>query len=232
MLDQLKIDGLFSLDDFDASLKSRHISAPDKKSIRETVPHSNAIYDFSDINGEVYWSERELEYVFEIIAESPEELERKKTAFSNWVMFVPANGYIYDPYDPDWYYTGAFESIDYDDDESMEKTTVTVVFCVEPYKKAKEPIFSEKADESLVFYLEANSTVEETFSNPSSHPVRVLIFTDVPLTVTLNGKGFSIPIGFTESDSIRARIGKNTIKFANNSANRAEIGWAIIPEVL
>jgi hypothetical protein len=76
-------------------------------------------------------------YIFEIIADSPEELEVKKSAFSGWVMNVMDEN-IYDPYDPDYHYVGTFEDIEFEDDDSVEKTTATVTFMVYPYKIANE----------------------------------------------------------------------------------------------
>lgn len=136
MLDQLKIENVSSLD-FGASLAQRAIKAPAKKIIKETVPFSNVIYDFSAINGELYWEERELEYVFEIIADSPEELEEKKTAFSAWVMNV-MNEHIYDPYEPNYHYIGTYSDMEYADEDCVEKTTATVKFFAYPYKVKNE----------------------------------------------------------------------------------------------
>lgn len=55
MLDQLIIGDKSSFDDFDASVSERNISPPKKKEIKETVPFSNVTYDFSKINGELFW---------------------------------------------------------------------------------------------------------------------------------------------------------------------------------
>ena len=74
MIDQLIIGDKASCDDYGASVASRKIVPPKKKEIKETVPFSNVTYDFSAINGEQYWEERELEYTLEIIAPTPEEL--------------------------------------------------------------------------------------------------------------------------------------------------------------
>jgi predicted Ser/Thr protein kinase len=82
MLDQLIIGDKGSCDDFEASVKERVIHPPKKKSIKKTIPFSNVTHDFSAINGEVYWEERTLEYIFEIIANSAEELEEKKQAMT------------------------------------------------------------------------------------------------------------------------------------------------------
>lgn len=135
MIDQLIIGDKASYDDFGASLAKRKIGQPKKKSIKETVPFSNKTYDFSAINGEVYWEERELEYVFEMLAETPEELEDAKTAFSNWIMNVMEED-IRDPFIFGYHFIGTFDDISFDDDEGLDKTTVTVKFTAYPYKVA------------------------------------------------------------------------------------------------
>ena len=88
MLDQLIIADTGSYDKFGASIKEREIHAPKKKTIKDTVPFSNATYDFTAINGEIYWQERTMKYIFEIVENTPEELEERKMKFSNWVMNV------------------------------------------------------------------------------------------------------------------------------------------------
>ena len=88
MLDQLRIGDKYSYDDFFASVAERKIKKPKKKKIKDTVPYSNKTYDFSAINGEVYWEERELEYILELDADTPEELEERKIALSSWLMNV------------------------------------------------------------------------------------------------------------------------------------------------
>lgn len=161
MFDQLKIGDVYSHDTYGASVAERAISAPKKKVIKETVPFSNKTYDFSAINGELYWEERELRYVFEIIADSPEELEVKKSAFSGWVMNV-MNENIYDPYDPDYHYVGTFEDIEFEDDDSVEKTTATVTFMVYPFKIANEA-------KIVTLTVSAQSEKSVTITNKSAH---------------------------------------------------------------
>lgn len=143
MIDQLIIGEKASFDDFGASLATRNIGMPTKKSIKETVPFSNVTYDFSKINGELYWEERELEYVFEIIASTPERLEELKTAFASWVMNVHQEE-IHDPFIPLHHFVGTFDDIDFEDEESLDKTTVTVTFTAYPYKVANQPTVFEE----------------------------------------------------------------------------------------
>lgn len=164
MNDQLIIGDKASFDDFEASLATRNIGMPKKKSIKETVPFSNVTYDFSRINGELYWEDRPLEYVFEILASTPEELEELKTAFSSWVMNVFEEE-IHDPFIPDYHFIGTYEDIDFEDEETLDKTTVTVKFTAYPYKVANLP---------TVFELESDGlgSKEWDIENKSSHRVK------------------------------------------------------------
>ena len=136
MLDQLRIGDKYSYDDFLASVAERKIGKPKKKAIKETVPYSNKTYDFSKINGEIYWEERELEYILELDAETPEELEELKISLSDWLMNVMEED-LFDPFIEGYHFKATFEDIDFDDSE-VEKTTVTVKFSAYPYMLSNE----------------------------------------------------------------------------------------------
>jgi len=211
MVDQLMIGTKASFDDFDASLKERIIQAPSKKSIRETVPFSNVTYDFSAINGEIYWTERVLEYVFEIIANSPEEMERKKALFSGWVMNV-MNENIYDPFEPGWHYVGTFDKIDYEDDECMEKTTITVLFVAYPYKIANE----ETVYNILV---PGRSEVTEIITNDSCHRLTPTFITEVPLNISFGNVAYALHAGETTDDSCKFEIGETALNVLSAQAD-------------
>lgn len=138
MFDQLIIGNVASDDVFGATVKSRVIKDPKKKKITKTVPFSNATYDFTKINGEIYWEQRELEYELEMIASSYEQLEEKKIAFSNFVMNL-IDAEIHDPFIPDYHFIGTYESKEFNDDESGLKTTIKLKFLAYPYKVANNP---------------------------------------------------------------------------------------------
>lgn len=171
MIDQLIIGDKASYDDFLASMASRNIGNPKKKSITATVPYSNVTYDFSKINGELYWEQRELEYVFEIIASTPEKLEELKTAFATWVMNVQ-NEEIHDPFIPEYHFVGTFEDIDFADEETLDKTTVTVKFKAYPYKIANLPTVIEGS-------VSGSVEVSVALGNRSSHRVLATLRIDV-----------------------------------------------------
>lgn len=223
MIDQLIIGQKASFDDFGASVATRKIFAPPKKEIKETVPFSNVTYDFSAINGEVFWGERELQYSCEIIASTPEDLERKKTAFSAWVMNVVSE-YLIDPFDPDYHYVATYKEIDYADEESVEKTTATVKFTAYPYKIANRPKVYD-------FKIPANSEITATVLNDSSHKIAPTITTDAGITLRLDGVSYSVPAGETKDDAFKIGAGVNTLTIINNAATECLLTVMFYEEV-
>lgn len=207
MLDQLIIGEKASFDDFGASLAQITVKAPKKKTIKETVPFANVTYDFSAIDGELYWEERDIECIFEIIAPTPEDLERKKTAFSSWVMNVMQENII-SPFDPDYHYIGTYDDMDYKDEESVEKTTATVKFTAYPYKIANVP-----KEYNFVISAATNETV--IIVNDSSHRLTPTIITNAEIIIKLDNASYSIPAGEITDSIFKFETGVNTLTIQN-----------------
>lgn len=187
MIDQLTIGDKSSFDDFAASVAQRKIRMPKKKSIKETVPFSNLTYDFSAINGETYWEERELEYIFEITADNPEKLEELKSKFAAWVMGVQAEE-LHDPHIPDYHFLATYSDMEPEDDEGLDKTTLTVKFTAYPYMIANYPKVYD-------IPLPSSEELKLHVFNESEHPVPLTIANDTNivfqvLNVSPVGPGF------------------------------------------
>lgn len=210
MLDQLIINGVGSYDEYTASLAFRNIKPPAKKEIKETVPFSNQAYDFSGINGEVYWEERDVEFVLEMTAQDPAGLEYKKTRLANWLMNVQT-ARIFDPHDLDHYFLGTYADMTFEDDESVEYTVCTVVFKAYPYKIAVKP---------TTYVVEVPGNTEQTVlvRNESGHPVVPQVKTDVAVTVTLNGLSCVYPAGLSKTSGFKLPPGMLELKVANQQA--------------
>lgn len=202
MIDQLIIGNKASYDDFEASVKERKDNKPKKKSIKETVPFSNVTYDFTAINGEIYWEERTLEYVLEITADTPEELEEKKQLFVSWIMNVMGEE-LFDPFVLNYHFIATFDDIDIDDSE-IEKATITATFTAYPYMIAN----TKKA---CCFSLDANAEITETIANNSSHRITPTFVADVPFTVSIDGSSYAIPAGETTDETFMLVAGANTV---------------------
>ena len=223
MFDQLKICNKASFYDFGASLASREIKPPKKKSIKETVPFSNITYDFSAINGELYWDERTLKYVFEIIADNPESLERKKIEFSKWVMNI-MNENIYDPYEPDYHYVGTFDDLEYSDEDCVEKTTATVTFSAYPYKIANKAT-------NRIFVVPAASEKVIAIFNDSAHRITPTITTESAIVVSGSGDGYAIPAGSYVVSALALNTGANTFTIQNPAEAECKVVFSFYEEV-
>lgn len=146
MIKQLVINGLKSYDDFGMLIATRKISQPKKKAIKETIPFSNKVYDFSNINGEVYWEERTLEYTFDIAEFTTEEMEETKTKVLDWIMNVH-DADIYDPYIGDYHFHGSFDGDSWEED--FGGGTLGFAFTVYPYKISNFDNVISKASKNL-----------------------------------------------------------------------------------
>ena len=216
MLDQITIGTVASYDEYEASMKERKISEPKKKSIKETVPFSNVTYDFSAINGEVYWEERELDYVFEITANTPEELEEKRQKFMAWVMNVQ-NEKLYDPFIEDYHFLATFDSVDVDDSE-IEKATINVTFTAYPYKIKNE---ATEYTVSLAATIENPTTVY----NGSSHRITPTFESDVAFTIQQGDTVYSVPAGETVDDSFKLAAGANALILKADASGTVKISF-------
>lgn len=207
MIDQIIINGVASFDDFQANLKERNIEAPAKKSIKETVPFSNVVYDFSKINGECYWEERALEYTLEIIRDTPEELEIAKSQLMAWLMNI-SNADIFDTILTGFHYKGTFDEIKFNDE--VEKSTVTVKFSAYPYAIANEATVYN-------FDIEASAEISKTINNRSAHRISPTVSTTVPITITIGDESYAIAAGETTSDYFKLPAGSTALIIKNTS---------------
>ena len=214
MIDQLTIGDVKSYDDFGASVRERSKKAPKKKSIKDTVPFSNTTYDFTAINGEIYWEERELEYICEITASSPEELEEKKMPFIKWIMNIQEEE-IHDPFIKNYHFTGTFSDIEEDDGE-FEKSTIKVVFTAYPYMIANEP-------KEYTLSMIANGSKSVTVSNESAHKITPTVISDVSVTIKTTSSTYSIPAGTTTSSSFQLEQGETELVLETTEAGNVTL---------
>ena len=216
MIDQLIIENTASHDDFEASVKEREIKDGSKKEIKESVPFSNVTYDFSAINGEVYWEEKELKYVFEITANTPEELAEKKIAFKSWVMNVIEEK-LYDPFIRDYHFIATFKGIDVDDSE-IEKATITVIFTAYPY-------MISNLKRVYTVPLEASKEITVIVCNDSSHRITPTFNSDIAFTVGLGNSSYGIPAGETTDGSFKLAVGVNTLTLQATGSGTVTISF-------
>lgn len=201
---ELIINGKKSFENFGAYISERKISLPKKKSITESPPFSNLTYDFSGINGEIYWENRELEYSFDIAEFTTDEMEVEKTKLTDWLLNVH-DADIYDPYIGDYHYHGSFDSISWEED--FGAGTLTATFSVYPYKIANEAKVVTVETASGKKYTD----YELTFENNSSHRIMPVIESTGEYNIVFGGLSYSVGVG-TYEDTFYLFPGNNTLK--------------------
>lgn len=209
MIDQLIIGNKASYDDFEASVKERKITDGKKKEIKDSVPFSNVTHDFSAINGEIYWEEGQLEYVFEIIADSAEELEDKKRLFCAWIMNV-MEAALYDPFIRGYHFIATYDDMDVDDSE-VEKSTITAKFTAYPYMIS---------DVKRVYaYMITTAETNIKINSNSSHRITPTFKTDVECIIVKGSSSYGIPVGEITDDKFLLVPGENnlTVKATSGS---------------
>lgn len=134
----IRINDLHSFHDFGLYLNYRNVGLPEKKSLRETVPYMNGYYDFSALNGAPAWNERRIDYAFDVIEDSPQELEREITRILDWLCNVH-DADIFDDTLTRFHWHGSYDSCDVNYDDSGEQAEIKVSFVVHPFKIADDP---------------------------------------------------------------------------------------------
>lgn len=207
---EIRANGKGSYTNFGLAIKSRTISLPSKKIIKEEVPFRNGAYDFSNINGELYWEERELEYTFDIAEFTAEEMEKIKDNVVDWLFNIHDTD-IEDDYTPNYYYHGSYDSNSWSEDFGQGE--LKVVFVVYPYKYAKTLTTTS---------ISATTTAQTiTINNDSSHKIIPTVTTNGSVEITIGANTYSLSSGTYTSSSFILSKGENiwSIKTTTDTAN-------------
>lgn len=213
MIRQLKVNGLWSYRDFDLCISKKTVSLPKKKSIKETVPFSNKIYDFSKIDGEIYFEEREVSITFDIIDFNPIDFEKQKSKIVNWLMNIHDSD-IYLDYYPGFHFHGSYDDNSWSED--FDNGELTVKFKVYPYLVSND---------YKIFDIETEANIERTFEivNNSSHPIAPVIITDSSIKIEYNNYIYELQEGTYQDketqndDDFKFESGINKIKILSDS---------------
>lgn len=189
------VNNSHSFYDMGFTLAERMLSAPVKKSARVSIPFSSKSYDFSDVYGKLFFEDRQLTYVFDLIALTPVDLELEVTKLTEFVSFVQEND-IYDDDTPYYHFTGSFSSLEIERDESGLGATATVVFNVYPFKVSNDE-------------CEARLEVGENIVTNNGYTARITVVPDSTMTIVIGSLKQTFN-GETQAD-IALERGENTI---------------------
>lgn len=197
---EIKIGNKSSYKDFGLMIAERYIGIPSKKIIKQEIPYMNGAYDFSNLNGELTFEEREIIYTFDFVNLSIEKLQQEKSNFLNWVMNVHDED-IYDPYIKNYHFHGSYDSSKWEED--FESATLKVTFKVYPY------LISNNSKKITLTSLGVKNV---EVSNNSSHRVIPKITSDSDFSIKINNTTYSINVGTYKDSKIYFESGKNKVE--------------------
>ncbi len=220
----IKFDGRHSYDDFGLTVAERNIGNPKKIKIKERVPFSNMIYDFSGIYGGQEYEERPLTYVFNVKDYKKIPLTMKKIQALNWLMNPNEKIQLFDDYIPGYYFLAEVEEAP-DFDELRFHGRLTVQFTVYPFKIGELEegndiwdTFNFLLDYAQITQFEINGSKEIALYNPGVSAVNPVISATAPMTIQIGTKTFNIPAGESRSCDFMLPNLENKITIIGNGS--------------
>lgn len=177
----ITINGMHTFIDYGLTISSRKIDLPAKTSIRKKIPFMNGFYDFSKIGGGICWGERQIQYTFDIVGETVQEMDDKRTAVVNWLCNLHDVD-IYDDTIPDYHFHGSYDTNSQTED--AEKSELTVTFICYPFMIENNP---------TEVYVSGDFTL-----NNKGQSVVPIISTTQETLITINGMTQRVPAGETK----------------------------------
>lgn len=135
--DGFSVRGRHLCDDFGLCIADRSLSVPSQKRATVSIPFSHGEIDFSAINGEVYYQNRELAYAIDLIADTPGELDARVSEVASWLAPV-CNDDIAEDDLPGYHWRASASAIGVSRDESGTAATVEAKFSAYPFAIADE----------------------------------------------------------------------------------------------
>ncbi len=169
-----------SFEDFGLTIKSKKIGNPKKNKIKEEVPFMNGSYDFSLLYGEQTYSERQLEYTFNLNEKNKIAMNIKKIQVLEWLNDGGKEP-LYDDAIPGFYFLAEVEDDDFSEDGNVGELTVT--FSAYPYKIASKNEGNDIWDE---FNFELDCSQDTKFKVDGEKNIEIYNIGSSIITPTIN----------------------------------------------
>lgn len=198
------------------------VGRPAKEKVKRKVAFSNAEYDFSELYGSQVYSNRQLQYSFNLIGYSKEEMSFMAVDIINWLMNSSGKQRLYDDAFPGYYFLAEVED-EASFEENFSDGILTVTFEAYPFMVSELKEGHDIWDEFnfILDYAQktdftVNGSIEIELFNSSATVLRPVITTDAPMTIENGLKTFSVNSGVTQSYDFMLEMGKNQLTITGN----------------
>lgn len=203
MTDGIRTGDVHSYGTHGLYIRTRNISLPEKKSIRQTIPFMNGYYDFSALNGAPAWNERQIEYAFDATEDTPAALDEKVSEVMDWLGNIHDED-IFDDTVLGFHFHGSYESSSIKWDENGLKAEISVTFVCHPFKIANfDTILSLSTGEHAV-YNSGMAVIPSAYSASAA-------------AIQIGSYATSIPAGENVQLTVTLERGKNNVRVSGDN---------------
>ncbi|GKQ42908.1 hypothetical protein RD055328_08310 [Companilactobacillus sp. RD055328] len=206
--------------DNDLYLIERDAPTPPEKEITESIAYMQGNYDFSIIDNERYFNNRDL--TFKLTAFKMNYPDRKILENKVKSALMPfGKQQIYDTHNQNMYWFGKCKSVSVEDNQDKNTLSVTIVFDCYPfaiyeYLEGNDvwDIFNFTSDISQKVDFEVNGNKEIVLINNGSHRSELLIVVDGDISIN----GIPFKTGEYKDTQIVLNVGINNIKLSGKGS--------------
>lgn len=220
MITGITFSGKHSYKDYDLTIASRKINTPEKRKITKNVPYMNGDYDFSLLYGDQCYDEREVEYTFNLIADSRIALNYRKTEIINWLM-NSSKEKLYDDEFPGYYLLA--ECINSENELLKNDSTITCKFKCYPFFISDDYVgndlwdpFNFEMDYATQNAFVVNGTSSVNIYNPGALNISPQVICSGDMKVVKGGTNYFFKAGVTTDYRFKLGKGLNNLVITGN----------------
>lgn len=110
----------------------REAPTPSEREIVETVPYMQGVYDFSQLNGQRFYENREITYQVILFEKKYPNRKIAEQEIKRQLMQLGIQN-LYDSHDKGYHWSGKCKSVSVDDDEAKGTLSCSIVFDCYPF---------------------------------------------------------------------------------------------------
>ncbi|MGN8648312.1 phage tail protein [Gracilibacillus sp. HCP3S3_G5_1] len=229
MYSGIEYQGKHSYKDFGITMTTdREIGIPSKNKILVQIPFSNQEYDFSDIYGNVTYTNRKLVYGFNVVdinhPHKKEFMNVKKTQLINWLMDGNGKHKLIDPFFPNYYFIAEVQS-ESSFEENWSTGVLTVEFEAYPFMVSELQEghdiwddFNFELDIAQQTSFDVDGELEVILYNTGKSNPSPKVVASTPMTIEKDNITYNISSGETQDNRFNLSTGENAIKIIGNGS--------------
>jgi hypothetical protein len=198
-------------------LVDRSAPTPNEKEVMETIPYSQGVLDFSTLDGDRYFDNREITYQFKNINNKYDDRKIIENEIKRMLMPLGTQA-LFDSHEPGLHWLGKCKSVTVTDDANYQSLTATVIFSCYPFAIGNNVEGSDIWDDvffpNWVFQdtsFTVNGTQNINLINIGSHTGETKIVVTGTVSITGDFGSMTLTAGTYTDTQLTLAVGENKL---------------------